>query len=91
MRFTQFLLPDGRTRPMTINRFPEVESLASRVVDAGGILESEVLTTGEVSLTCERDVNGERETLAIEIVKNGPGVLGGVDRLVATAAVKLGL
>ena len=67
------------------SRSPEVEQQATEVEKAGGVFEAEMLLTGEVSLTCERDRDGEIEVLAIEVVPNGPEVPAAVDRLVATA------
>lgn len=46
--FTQWLLPDGRPRRVTIDRAPEVEAKAREMMAVGLSLEAEVLRTGEV-------------------------------------------
>jgi len=80
--FTQYLLPDGRTAHVEIERSPEVEAQAERFLALGGHFDAEVLRTGEVSFTAEV---GD-DLCAIEVTPNGPAVLAAVDRLVATAA-----
>lgn len=86
--FTQYLRPNGQPVPMAIDRAPEIEALAERVRQQGGFFAIEVLTTGHVSMTVETH-DEEGETIAIEVVENGPGVCEAVDRLVQTAAARL--
>lgn len=83
--FTQYLRPDGRREPTTIDRPPEIEALAARIIAAGGRFESEHLATGHVSLTVA--YNGD--DIAIQVCMNGPHVPANVDQLVRTAAGKL--
>lgn len=83
--FTQYLLPDGRRQPISIDRAEDIEALAQRFIAAGGKFEAEVLTTGVVSLTAAFDVDGEQEDIAIKLCGNGPGVGGAVDELVREA------
>lgn len=45
---TQYLMPDGRPRPVTIERPPEVKALAGEVEAAGGTFECELLSAMEV-------------------------------------------
>jgi hypothetical protein len=78
--FTQYLLPDGRTRPTAFDAPDDVAARARAIIAAGHRFECEVLTTGEVSLTIHDVENGE--DLAIEVVPNGPEVPEAVVRLV---------
>ena len=89
MNFTQYMMPDGRAKPVTITRPDTVEAEATRLSSLGVRFEIEVLPTGEVSMTAERTSDGEVEVLAIEVVENGPPVPCAVDRLVNVAAAKL--
>jgi hypothetical protein len=88
IKFTQFLMPDGRRTPVTIDRPDEIEALAEEVIKGGGSFEIEVLSTGVVSITCED--HGREETLAHELCENGPPVPAAVDRVVREAARVLG-
>lgn len=88
--FTQFLRPDGRQQSVTIDRPTEVVEAAQQLIARGCRFEIELLRTGEVSMECCRTVDGETQTLAMEIVANGPPVCDAVDRLVRDAAVALG-
>jgi hypothetical protein len=87
--FTQHLMPDGRRKSITIDRPEEIESLAIALIGAGCSFEIEMLQTGEVSMTCEHTVDGETETLAIEVVPNGPAVPTAVDKMVREAHSEL--
>ena len=88
--FTQFLRPDGRKQSVTIERPPEIAEAAQALIARGCRFEIEVLRTGEVSMECCREVDGEARALAQEIVENGPPVLDAVDRLVREAAAAIG-
>jgi hypothetical protein len=84
--FTQYLMPDGRTRAVSISRPPEVEAAALRLQTAGALFECEMLTTGEISFSVEQtDDEGETAVLASAICPNGPEVLLAVDQIVAEA------
>jgi hypothetical protein len=79
--FTQFLRPNGRRRPTTIERPQLIEDLASAIDVAGGRFTCEELSTGEVSVACEfNDMD-----IAIEVCANGPPVEAAVDRMVKAA------
>ena len=81
--FTQYLLPDGRTRPMRVPVVGDIAEKADKILKHGWRFEAEILTTGQVSLTV---FDGEEdENVAIEIIKNGPLVTKAVDRLVEAA------
>jgi hypothetical protein len=81
--FTQYVRPDGRKRPVTINRPAEIEAKARALLLMGLRLEAEELTTGQVSFTVYDPV--KEEDIVQEIVSNGPGVGAAVDRLVEAA------
>jgi len=83
--FTQYLRPDGRKRPMEVDRPSAVEAVAWNIIALGGRFEIEVLTTGEISMT----VAFEEEDIAIEVCENGPPIMKAVDRLVFDAAKHL--
>lgn len=80
--FTQYILPNGRRRHEEIDRPDEVEAIAKRFIDSGGRYECEVLTTGHVSLTAVKDVDGEQQDVEIIVCANGPEIPGKVDELV---------
>jgi hypothetical protein len=82
IEFTQYLLPRGDRKTITIQRPDGIEALSHRFIEAGGKYEAEVLTTGEVSLTAVFDVDGEPQDIAIKVRNNGPDVLPAVDELV---------
>lgn len=84
--FVQYLRPDGRKKEITIDRPKEIYDKAIALEDGHCALEAEVLTTGQVSFTVEReDQDGEIESLAHEICANGPGIEAVVDRLINKA------
>lgn len=85
--FTQYLLPDGRKRPISIDRPQDVEDMAAEFIEAGGWFEAEMLTTGKVSLTACMIVDDEPDDVEIVLTDNGPGIEEAVDKLVR-AAVK---
>lgn len=87
--FMQYKRPDGRAVQVAIARPPEQVRQGLNLWHAGCELAAEVLTTGEVSFTVERDDDGETQTLAHEVVENGPEVPAAVDRLLATATKAL--
>jgi len=78
--FTQFLMPDGRIRDGGFKRSAEIEKMAAEVLDTGGRFTSEMLSTGEISIAYEKQ--GEDQDVEVDVVKNGPEVLGAVDRMV---------
>lgn len=81
IQFTQFMRPDGRRKPVTIDRPEEVADKAALVIEAGGRFAVEHAWTGHASFTCEwRD-----QDIAIKVCENGPAVLDAVDRVVEDA------
>lgn len=85
IKFTQYLRPNGTPVAVEVSRQDAVEDMARQLAMAGVRFESEVLSTGEVSLTAEDDTVDESGPLAHEISPNGPAVLLAVDRLVLAA------
>lgn len=84
--FTQYVLPNGRQREESIERPAEVEAIADRFIEAGGRYECEVLTTGHVSLTAVKEVDGEDQDVEIIVCDNGPEIPNKVDELVRRSA-----
>ena len=82
IEFTQFFMPDGRTKPTTITRPDAIGEYADRLIAAGCRLEIEMLTTGQISMTVEKDdEDGEIDLLAQKVCNNGPEVIENVDEL----------
>jgi hypothetical protein len=86
--FTQYLRPNGRRRDVEIDRPSDIQALARRFIESGGRYECEHLTTGEASLTAVKEIDGEEQDIAIEVVPNGPEVPAAVDRLVRASAAR---
>ena len=90
--FTQYLLPDGRKRPVRWEcTSHEQEVKAHALLDAKAYFECEMLQDMHtISLTCEIDDNeGEIQTLAHELVPNNAEVIEAVARLVERAHERL--
>lgn len=81
--FTQFILPNGRTEQVSIQRPVDVEKMASEIKLHGYAFEVEILTTGLVSMEILNRM--EEDVLAHELCENGPVVLEAVDLLVRNA------
>lgn len=82
--FTQYCLPDGHKKRISIERPEEVEVKAHYLIDRGCYFEAEILTTGMVALYAYRRDDEDNE-LAIEVTPNAPGVGEAVDKLVNNA------
>jgi len=74
--FTQYLLPNGRITRINIERPKEIEELAHRFIHSGGRYECEILTTGMVSITAVKKVDGEEQDVAIAVGQNETGEVG---------------
>lgn len=83
--FTQFLMPDGRQKEVSIDRPEAIGTLARGLIDHGCVFEIEMLSTGEISMEV---MHGEN-SIAAEICLNGPEVPKAVDRLVEQAILNL--
>ena len=81
IEFTQYLMPYGRKKQISFELDKETEKNAPELIDCGFRFDVEVLSTGEVSVTCE----GEEEGLAAEICKNDPAINDSVKKLVNDA------
>jgi hypothetical protein len=77
--FTQFVLPRGDRRYVSIEVAPDVASKADTIVARGFRFECELLRTGQVSLTITDPEEGDAD---IRVVPNGPGVRDAVEDLV---------
>ena len=87
IKFTQFLLPNGKQSDVNITRGKEVEAIAAELADAGHRFEIEMLSDySTISITVEIDgPDGEEITRAHELVPNGPGVPPAIDKLMNAA------
>ena len=83
--FTQYMLPHGRKKQVSIERPDEIGRLATRIQRAGYWFECEVLSTGDVSFTITDD-DADHD---IEVCPNGPAVPGRVDELISRFAKRL--
>lgn len=81
--FTQYLMPDGRTREMLVAVPDHVYLQAKELMADGYEFEAEILMTGEVSLTVVDTT--EEEDIAIQICPNGPGIHGYIEKLISEA------
>ena len=85
--FTQFLMPDGREKPVTIDRPSGVEAKARALIEAGFRFEIEMLQTGEISMEI---CDSEGETvLGAEVCGNGPQVPVAIDKMIEDATKQL--
>ena len=77
--FTQYLLPQGITNAIAIDIDDwEVEDKSVELLNNGFTFDAEILRTGIVSFTCERD----DEVVSIKLAENGPPVVQAVKDLV---------
>ena len=85
--FTQYLLPDGRQKPVTVGVEDEAAVAARALVESGVRFEVEILRDGLIWLTAVReDDEGETVLLASQLCSNGPAVHDAVAVLVRAAA-----
>ena len=77
--FTQYMRPDGRAVPVSINVSPDVATKARAIIARGLVFECEVLSTGQVSMTITDPKEGD---LDIRVRVNGPGIREAVEDLV---------
>jgi hypothetical protein len=80
--FTQFLRPDGRRTATIIDMPQEICELAQEFIAAGGSYTSEMLSTGEVSLCAELEVEEERQDVVCIVGLNNSTVPDNVADLV---------
>lgn len=80
IRFTQYLRPDGRRTPVSIERPAEVAAKARAIIAAGYRLECECL--GDRGDNVSFTITNNDADHACEVVPNGPGVPDAVDKLI---------
>lgn len=85
IKFTQFLMPDGRPTPVAIDRPEPIAAMADTIIARGYRFACEMLPTREISLTITND-DGDA---AIEVVPNGPEVPVAIDRMIEQFAATL--
>ena len=82
--FTQYLRPHGDQEAVTIDmEDQELHDKAEALIEADYHFDIEELTTGMVSMTCERDT--EKDDFHIQLCPNGPEVVDAVRALVENA------
>lgn len=86
--FTQYLMPNGRKVPVTIEMEPDVETRAKALIDRGCHFDIEMLNTGVISMTCENS-EYEEEIISIVLCENDKTVVESVRKLVAEATETL--
>ena len=82
--FTQYKMPHGFTEDVTTDSTPEIEAKAHELLDFGFKFDIEMLSTGMISMTCEKE-GEEDEIVAIELSENGPEIREKLISLVNTA------
>lgn len=81
INFTQYVMPHGFKKPLTIDRPSEIGVLAEAITMLKTHrFECEVLRTGEVSFTCF-DIEAE-EDIMIVVCPNGISVPPAVDKMI---------
>ncbi len=81
--FTQYLLPDGRRQATSIEMDDSISNAADALIKKGYRFECEILTTGDISITCvDPKDTGD---IAIAICENGPEVPATVEKVVRQA------
>lgn len=86
--FTQYVLPDGHRKEGGFDRSEPIEAIARELLAEGVHFDAEVLSTGHVSLTAEKD-DLDDPVLAIRVIRNDERVGLAVDQLVADASLML--
>lgn len=89
--FTRYLPPDGHREQIWIARPGDIEKMAHAVIAQGAVFETEVLSTGLVSMTCEIGVGDNWKLLASAICENSLLVEAAIDKMVHRAFEQLGL
>jgi hypothetical protein len=74
-------MPDGKTRPTSIEMDEDTEEKALALIKLGCHFDVEMLSTGLISMTCEKD-DEEDELIAIELCENNPNVITATRKLV---------
>ena len=85
--FTQYLMPDGRQKEVTIDMPANVEQAARALIEKGCHFDIEMLSTGLISMTCEK---GD-DLISMEVCPNDERVVAGVEKIVKVAAAQQGV
>lgn len=85
--FTQFMMPDGRRADVTIQRQPEIELMAHRIIAAGYTFEIEMLS--DYATVSVEIINNKERVIGSDICPNGPPVPIMIDRLIQNAFSKI--
>jgi DNA-binding transcriptional regulator YbjK len=80
-------MPDGRRNEITIDMPANVEQVAHALIDKGCHFDIEMLSTGMISMTCEKD----EDLLSIEVCPNDERVVAGVEKIVKQSAAQQGV
>lgn len=81
--FTQYMLPHGHKSETSIEMDDAIFDAAAKLIEKGYRFECEILTTGDISITCvDPEDSGD---IAIEICPNGPDVIATVAKVVKQA------
>lgn len=89
IRFTQYMLPNGRKETHYIERDGEILAKARKLEAAGFVFECEMLRDySTISFEVLHDEDGDR-SLAHKLVKNGPDVPATVDQMIVEACAAL--
>lgn len=86
--FTQFLMPDGRKNPVTIDRPEPISTLAHAIIERGYRFECEMLSDYRTTSFTISDDDADHE---IEVCSNGPDVPIRIDAMIERFAKKIGL
>lgn len=79
--FTQYMLPDGRRKPIETEVSDDLRDKVQAILDAGLKFEIEILRNGMVSATiCDHD--NDMGDLAYSITSNGPAVTEGIEKMI---------
>ena len=78
IKFTQFLMPFGTPKPVSIDRPVAIADMADAIVASGYRFECEMLPTHEISVT----ITNKDGDHAIVVVPNGPEVPAAIDRMI---------
>ncbi len=81
IEFTQYMLPDGRNRPVRVNVPQPVFEKAQDIIASGHRFECEMLNDMKTISVTIHNIEDE-EDVAIEVVPNGPGVTEAIDRMI---------
>ena len=80
IKFTQYLLPDGRQRIIYLECPDGLQSKAQELTKNNCRFETEILHTGHISMTVE---NHDSELLSIQLCDNDPTDSTGLDNALA--------